>query len=62
MTFFKSTETTRFLESAIKRNRLGSEDLRLLQDVEGFVARGVAPGEFEHIQQKFAELIRRHGG
>jgi hypothetical protein len=60
--FFKSTETTRFLESAVKRDRLGSEDVRLLQDVEGFVARGVAQGEFEAVQQKFAELIRRHGG
>lgn len=62
VTFFKSTETTRFLESAIKRDRLGSEDVQLLRDVEGFVARGVVPGEFEPVRQKFAELIRRHGG
>lgn len=60
--FFKSDETMRFLDSAVQDGRLGPEDVQALRDVAGLARRGVRDDEFETVRQKFAELIRRHGG
>jgi hypothetical protein len=60
--FFRSEGTSKFLEAAIKNGRLGPEDVRALGDIAGFAERGVPDNEFETVRQKFAELIRRHGG
>jgi hypothetical protein len=60
--FFSSRATAGFLESVIERERLAPEDLELLREVSVLTRRGVAGDEFESVRQKFAELIRRHGG
>jgi hypothetical protein len=60
--FFRSDETAKFLDAAIDNGRLGPEDVQALRDVAGFAQRGLPDSEFETVRQKFAELIRRHGG
>ena len=60
--FFSDSHTTKFLDSAIKRGRLAPEDVDLLRQVAGIAKRGVADAEFATVREKFAELIRRHGG
>jgi len=60
--FFASSGTTSFLDSAIGRERLAADDVELLRQVEGLAEGGVTDTEFKSVQEKFAELIRRHGG
>lgn len=60
--FFRSPETSRFLEAAIEHGRLVPDDVKLLSQVSVIVRRGVSDNEFETVRQKFAELIQRHGG
>lgn len=60
--FFRSDETAKFLEAAIDNRSFGPEDVRALRDVAAFAQRGAPGNEFESVRQKFAELIRRHGG
>jgi hypothetical protein len=60
--FFRSDETAKFLDAAIDNGRLGPEDVQALRDVAAFAERGIPESEFETVRQKFAELIRRHGG
>ena len=60
--FFSDPHTKEFLDSAIERGRLAPEDVDLLRQVSGIAKRGVADADFATVQEKFAELIRRHGG
>jgi hypothetical protein len=60
--FFSDPHTRTFLDSAIERGRLAPEDVDLLRQVAGIAKRGVADAEFATVREKFAELIRRHGG
>ena len=60
--FFSDAHTRAFLDSAIERGRLAPEDVELLRQVAGIAKRGVADGDFATLREKFAELIRRHGG
>lgn len=60
--FFNDSDTREFLDSAIERGRLAPEDVDLLRQVSGIAKRGVADADFATVQEKFAELIRRHGG
>jgi hypothetical protein len=60
--FFASRETTEFLDSAIERGRLAPEDADLLRQIAALAKGGVSDEEFKPVQEKFAELIRRHGG
>jgi hypothetical protein len=60
--FFASGATSRFLNAAIARGRLAPGDVDLLRQVVELTKKGVSDDEFEQIQAKFAELIRRHGG
>jgi hypothetical protein len=60
--FFSDPHTREFLDSAIERGRLAPEDVELLRQVAEIAKRGVADADFATVRQKFAELIRRHGG
>ena len=60
--FFSDPHTKEFLDSAIERGRLAPEDVELLRQVAEIAKRGVADAEFATLREKFAELIRRHGG
>jgi hypothetical protein len=60
--FFASSETNEFLDVAMQREGLAPDDVGLLRDVAGLAEGGVTDDEFEPVQEKFAELIRRHGG
>jgi hypothetical protein len=60
--FFESSATSRFLDAAIEHGELAPGDVELLRQVAVLAEQGVEGEEFETIRQKFAELIRRHGG
>ena len=60
--FFAAPNTQRFLDWAIKNGSLAPGDVEVLSQVAVLADQGVAGGDFETIRQKFAELIRRHGG
>ena len=60
--FFSDRETTRFLESAIERGNLTSDDVNLLREIVAATEGGVTEDEFAIVRRNFAELIRRHGG
>ena len=58
--FFRSAETARFLEAAIRSGRFPPDEVEALRQVAVLAKRGVADSEFETIRTRFAELIRRH--
>jgi hypothetical protein len=60
--FFSDSQTREFLDSVIERGRLAPEDVELLRQVSVMAKRGVADAEFATVRERFAELIRRHGG
>jgi hypothetical protein len=58
--FFKSDETARFLEAAIRSGRFPPDEVETLRQVAALAKRGVAENEFETVRARFAELIQRH--
>ena len=60
--FFASPKTARFLDRSIERGNLASSDVELLRQVAELADQGVSAQDFDTIRQRFAELIRRHGG
>ena len=60
--FFASGSTSRFLSAAIDRGKLAPDEVELLRQVQTLADQGVSGGEFDTIQQKLADLIRRFGG
>jgi hypothetical protein len=60
--FFTSPSTSRFFRATIQRGTLAPDDAELLRQVQTLAGQGVSGGEFDTIQQKLAELIRRFGG
>ena len=60
--FFKSSETARFLEAAIRSGGFAPDEVEALRQVEGVAKRGIAENEFETVRETFAKLIQRHAG
>jgi hypothetical protein len=60
--FFKSSETTRFIEAAIRSGGFAPDEVEALRQVEGVAKRGIAESEFETVRETFANLIKRHAG
>jgi hypothetical protein len=60
--FFKSSETARFLEAAIRSGGFAPDEVEALRQVEGLAKRGIADNEFETVRETFAKLIHRHAG
>ncbi len=60
--FFKSSETTRFLDAAIRSGGFAPDEVEALRQVEGMAKRGMSENEFETVRARFAELIQRHAG
>jgi len=60
--FFKSSETARFLDAAIRSGGFAPDEVESLRQVEGAVKRGMPESEFEAVRARFAELIQRHAG
>ena len=60
--FFKTSETTRFLDAAIRSGGFAPDEVEALRRVEAVAKRGVAENEFEAIRETFAKLIQRHAG
>jgi hypothetical protein len=60
--FFKASETTRFLDAAIRGGGFAPDEVEALRRVDDIAKRGVAENEFETIRETFARLIRRHAG
>ena len=60
--FFKSSETARFLEAAIRSGGFAPDEVEALRQVEGVAKRGIAENEFETVRETFAKLIHRHAG
>lgn len=58
--FFRSSETTRFIEAAIRSGGFAPDEVEALRQVEGVVKRGIAENEFEQVQETFAKLIQHH--
>jgi hypothetical protein len=58
--FFAAPLTTRFLHWAIQDGGLASDDVELLRQVAALTDRGVSDQDFATIEEKFAQLIRRH--
>ena len=60
--FFKSSETTRFLDAAIRSGGFAPDEVEALRQVEGVAKRGIAESEFETVRETFAKLIQHHAG
>jgi hypothetical protein len=60
--FFKSTETVRFLDGAIRSGGLAPDEVDALRRVESLAKQGIADNEFETVRETFAKLIQRHAG
>ena len=60
--FFKSSETARFLDVAIRSGDFAPDEVEALRQIERAVKRGMPENEFETVRARFAELIRRHAG
>lgn len=60
--FFKSSETARFLEAAIRSGEFAPDEVEALRQVEGAAKRGIAENEFTMVRETFAKLIQRHAG
>lgn len=58
--FFKSSETTRFIEAAIRSGGFAPDEVEALRQIEGVAKRGIAENEFDKVQETFAKLIQRH--
>jgi len=58
--FFKSTETARFIEAAIRSGGFAPDEVEALRQVEGVAKRGIAEDEFETVRATFARLIQHH--
>jgi len=58
--FFKSSETTRFIEAAIQSGGFAPDEVEALRQIEGVAKRGIAENEFETVRETFAKLIQRH--
>jgi len=60
--FFKSKDTERFIEAAIRSGGFAPDEVETLRQVESSVKRGIAENEFETVRETFAKLIRDHAG
>jgi len=60
--FFKSSETARFIEAAIRSGGFAPDEVEALRQVESVAKRGIAENEFETVRETFGRLIRRHAG
>jgi hypothetical protein len=60
--FFNASETTRFLDAAIRNGGFAPGEVEALRRVEGVAKRGVAESEFETVRETFAKLIQDHAG
>jgi len=60
--FFKSSETVRFIEAAIRSGGFAPDEVEALRQVEGVAKRGIAEHEFETVRETFAKLIQKHAG
>ena len=58
--FFKSSETARFIEVAIRSGGFAPDEVEALRRVEAAAKRGIAESEFETVRETFAKLIQRH--
>jgi len=58
--FFKSSETVRFIEAAIRSGGFAPDEVEALRQVEGVAKRGIAEDEFETVRATFARLIQHH--
>jgi hypothetical protein len=58
--FFKSSETERFIEAAIRSGSFAPDEVEALRQVEGVAKRGIAENEFEMVRETFAKMIQRH--
>ena len=58
--FFKSSETTQFIEAAIESGVLAPDEVEALRRIEGVAKRGIAENEFDAVRETFAKLIKRH--
>jgi hypothetical protein len=58
--FFKASETTRFLDAAIRGGGFAPDEVEALRRVGDIAKRGVAENDFETIRETFARLIQRH--
>jgi hypothetical protein len=60
--FFQSSETARFLETAIRSGGFAPDEVDALRQITAVAKRGIAENEFETVRARFAELIQRHAG
>jgi hypothetical protein len=60
--FFRSSETTRFFDAAIRSGSFAPDEVEALRQVESAAKRGMSENEFETARARFAELIHRHAG
>ena len=60
--FFKSSETARFIEAAIRSGGFAPDEVEALRQVESVAKRGIAENEFETVRETFAKLIRQSRG
>lgn len=60
--FFRSSETARFLDVAIRSGGFAPDEIDALRQIEIVAKRGIADSEFETVRARFAELIQRHAG
>jgi len=58
--FFKSSETTRFIEAAIRSGGFAPDEVEALRQVERVAKRGITEDEFETVRATFARLIQHH--
>ena len=58
--FFKSTETARFIEAAIRSGGFAPDEVEALRQVERVAKRGITEDEFETVRAMFAKLIQHH--
>jgi hypothetical protein len=58
--FFKSSETVRFIEAAIRSGGFAPDEVEALRQVEAAAKRGIAENEFETVRETFAKLIQHH--
>jgi len=58
--FFKASETTRFLDAAIRGGGFAPDEVESLRRVESVVKRGVTESDFETVRETFSRLIERH--
>lgn len=60
--FFRSSETARFLDAAIRSGSFAPDEVDALRQIAVVAKRGIAENEYETVRARFAELIQRHAG